>query len=107
WKTSNSSALLHIVAGLPDSLSGKAMRLVVVKEVWAWLVDEFEAKGDAYAQEVRRLFEAKRCAANGDVRAHLDEMEDLRRKYNAAAQEHMLETEFYRTVLASLPDYYR
>ncbi|EJD45216.1 hypothetical protein AURDEDRAFT_165762 [Auricularia subglabra TFB-10046 SS5] len=107
WKASNSSTLLHIVAGLLDSLSGQAMWLVVVKDLWQWLIDEFEAKGDAYAQEVHRQFEQKQCMANRDVSAHLDEMDELRRKYNAAAQEHMLETEFYCAVLALLLDYYR
>ncbi|KZV78248.1 hypothetical protein EXIGLDRAFT_634369, partial [Exidia glandulosa HHB12029] len=107
WQNENNAVLLHLVSGLPESLTTKALRQKHANTLWTWLVREYEKKGDSYAQSVRRLFEEKRCAATADVRAHIEDMEELRAKYDAAASEPMLDSEYARTVISSLPDYYR
>ncbi|KZV82707.1 hypothetical protein EXIGLDRAFT_626669, partial [Exidia glandulosa HHB12029] len=101
WQNENNAVLLHIVSGLPDSLTTKALRLKLANKLWKWLVDEYEKKGDAYAQSVRRTFDDKRCTATGDVRAHIDDMEEIRARYDAAASEPMLDSEYYRAIVDS------
>lgn len=69
----------YFLQKLPYSIALKMRRYTTVADIWQYLRDEYESKGDLQKADLKRDFTLFVCDPKGDVRLHLDEL-DLKRE---------------------------
>ena len=95
----------QIAATIPDSLYLKIKGKPTVKEAWDALKADFEKRSRMITIELRKRLQDTRCAENGNVRTHFDNIRILREEL-ASLGTSLSEPDFSATILGSLPKSY-
>jgi hypothetical protein len=77
----------YLFQKLPYSITLRLGKYSIVAEMWKYLRDEFEVKGDLQKADLKRDFSLFICGPKGNVCAHLDEL-NLKREALEMYQPH-------------------
>jgi gag-polypeptide of LTR copia-type len=92
----------QIASTIPDSLYLKIKGKPTVKEAWAALKNDFEKRSKMITIDLRKRLYDIRCAENGNIRTHFDNIRTMREELASLGTE-LSEPDFSAVILGSLP----
>ena len=95
----------QIASTIPDSLYLKIKGKPTVQEAWNALKADFEKRSRMITVELRKKLQDIRCAENGNIRTHFDNIRSMREEL-ASLGAVLGEEDFSAIILGSLPKTY-
>ena len=105
WKRDEAMVKQLVAGSVPDTVFSQIKAGLKAKEVWDQLRTLYEGRSKLILVDLRRKLQNTRCGPEDDVRAHFENLADL--KEQLAAMGHTITDDEYATILlGSLPESY-
>jgi hypothetical protein len=83
WVSGEATVKQSIATSVPDSIFNRVKNKTRAKDVWDALKDLFEGRSQMIVVDLRRKLQALKCGEDEDVRAHFDQIADIREQLAA------------------------